>query len=123
MDADSASEERIAELERQVEQLREDNERSTTLLIARGNEEISNIKAKLAVVTAERDSLREHAGNGSAELPHMDVPTLEQEVVAKEQQLQQARSNGDVEKYESLSAEHAKLSSAYARALRLRPQQ
>ena len=106
-----------------MEQLREDNGRFTTLLIARGNEEISNIKAKLAVVTAERDSLREHAGNGSAELPHMDVPTLEQEVVAKEQQLQQARSNGDVEKYEGLSAEHAKLSSAYARALRLRPQQ
>ena len=49
-----------------------------------------------------------------------DVPTLEQQIVAKQSEMTEARAESDADTYERLADEHAKLSAALKRAMRHR---
>ena len=82
----------------------------------------SQLQGQLQALTEERDYLKAQydVQPTPVEVDTGDVSTLEQQIVEKEQALQAARVAGDVETYERLASEHAKLSSAYARSLRLR---
>ena len=52
-----------------------------------------------------------------------DVPTLEEDIVKKQSEMAVARDASDVDEYERLTEEHAQLSAALARAMRLRQRQ
>ena len=111
----------LADLHKQVADLRAENERTKQNLITQGTEELAKVRAECAAVAAERDALRQEAGAAQpGEVTTTDVPTLEQEIVARETALAEARAKADVDEYERLAAEHAKLSTAYARSLRQR---
>ena len=116
--------EALQQLRDELNALKTAHEVAKAELARQGAEQLEHFRREYASIAAERDSLRcelsAAKGQVAADVAIRDVPTLEAELVAKEADLAAARSAGDVDKYEQISAEHARLSSALARAMRMR---
>ena len=117
----------IAQLREQLATLQSDAERAKASIIEDGTKAVTEAREETAKLRMERDAaLRKRPIHNSVEassaegVATSDVPTLEQEILKAQAELAEARSSNDVESHEKLSEEHAKLSSALARAMRQR---
>ena len=82
----------------------------------------AQMQGQLQALTEERDNFRSQIPfRSEQEVMATDVPTLEGEIVRLQQELGEAMSSSDPEGYQRKASEHAKVSDALVRALRLRP--
>ena len=103
--------EALQQLRDELNALKTANEVAKAELARQGAEQLEHFRREYASIAAERDSLRCELSAAKGQVA-ADV--------AKDADLAAARSAGDVDKYEQISAEHARLSSALARAMRTR---